>query len=288
MGAIHLGGVPSRRCLLLLFVDDRSRSSVVFSYPCSSRSPARAQTSTADTSDEATEAVSTSHDEEARALFEAGRIAFRDGRFEEARGHFQRSYELSGRAELLYNIASADDRLRHDEAALRGFEQYLAEVADAPNRAEVEARIAVLRAAIAANTPAAPSDGEAATPATPAATSSGPTVLFTWIAAGAALVTGALAIGFWVAANDQYAALDAGCLAMRGGCSRTEVASSGVETSVLLTNVFLVSSLVLTAATAIILPLELTSGSANSGANPEAPTAALRIGPGSLALEGSF
>jgi tetratricopeptide (TPR) repeat protein len=247
--------------------------------------PARAQTSTADTSDEATEAVSTSHDEEARALFEAGRIAFRDGRFEEARGHFLRSYELSGRAELLYNIASADDRLRHDDAALRGFEQYLAEVADAPNRAEVEARIAVLRAAIAANTPAAPSDGGAATPA---ATSSGPTVLFTWIAAGAALVTGALAIGFWVAANDQYAALDAGCLAMRGGCSRTEVASSGVETSVLLTNVFLVSSLVLTAATAIILPLELTSGSANSGANPEAPTAALRIGPGSLALEGSF
>lgn len=241
--------------------------------------PVRAQ------SDETTEAVSSSHDEEARALFEAGRIAFRDGRFEEARGHFQRSYELSGRAELLYNIASADDRLRHDEAALRGFEQYLAEVADAPNRAEVEARIAVLRAAIAANTPAAPSDGEAATPA---ATSSGPTVLFTWIAAGAALVTGALAIGFWVAANDQYAALDAGCLAMRGGCSRTEVANSGVETSVLLTNVFLVSSLVLTAATAIILPLELTSGSANSGANPEAPTAALRIGPGSLALEGSF
>lgn len=210
-------------------------------------------------------------------MFEAGRIAFRDGRFEEARGHFQRSYELSGRAELLYNIASADDRLRHDEAALRGFEQYLAEVADAPNRAEVQARIEVLRAALAASTPARPSEGAA--PGSP-----GPTVIFTWISAGAALVTGGLAVGFWVAANDQYAALDAGCLALRGGCTRDEVASSGVETSVLLTNVFLVSSLVLTAATAIILPLELMSGAAG----PEAPTAALRIGPGSVALEGSF
>lgn len=221
-------------------------------------------------------AVSASHDEEARALFEAGRIAFRDGRFEEAREHFQRSYDLSRRAELLYNIASAEDRLRNDEAALSGFELYLREVPDAPNRAEVEARIGVLRAALAESRPA-PSPGEAPS-------SSGPNLLFTWIAGGAALVTGGLAVGFWVAANDQYAGLDRGCLAVRGGCTPTEVASSGVETSVLLTNVFLVSSLVLTAATAILLPIELTSGPST----PESATAHLRIGAGSLVLEGSF
>lgn len=84
------------------------------------------------------------HDQEARALFEAGRTAFRAGRFDAALKHFEGAYELSERPELLYNIGSAADRLRMDARALEAFEQYLEAVPDAPNREEVQSRIRVL------------------------------------------------------------------------------------------------------------------------------------------------
>ncbi len=212
-------------------------------------------------------------DAEARALFEAGRIAFRDGRFGDARDHFVRSHELSGRDELLYNIASSQDRLRDDEAALATYEAYLEALPDAENRAEVEARIGALRAAL---------EGEEGSEGAPVATvpSGGPTVIATFVTGGLALVTGGLAIGFWVAANDQYASLERGCF-VTGGCDDLEIGASNVETSVTLTNVFLVSSLVLAAATAVVLPIELTTTSGSTAV-------ALRLGPGSLSVSGVF
>ena len=87
-------------------------------------------------------------DEEARQLFEAGRLAFTAGRFESALHSFERAHELSDRALLLYNIGTCYDRLRRDRQALETFRRYLAEVPDAANRAEVEARVAVLEDAI--------------------------------------------------------------------------------------------------------------------------------------------
>lgn len=107
-------------------------------------------------------------DAEAKALFQAGRVAFGEGRFDSALNYFRQAYQLSPRPALLYNIGSAADRLRRDAEALAAFEQYLEQVPDAENRAEVEARIKVLREATApqpvpalAPTPTAP--GPAAT-----------------------------------------------------------------------------------------------------------------------------
>ncbi len=88
-------------------------------------------------------------DQEARQLFEAGRIAFSDGRFEDALGSFQRSYELSGRPRLLFNIGASLDRLKRDREALDYFENYLEKVPDADNRREVEGRVRVLQEAVA-------------------------------------------------------------------------------------------------------------------------------------------
>jgi tetratricopeptide (TPR) repeat protein len=88
-------------------------------------------------------------DTEARALFDAGRAAFSAGRFEEALGHFRRSFELSGRAELHYNVGISADRLRRDAEALEAFRRYLAEVPGAENQEEVEARIAILERELA-------------------------------------------------------------------------------------------------------------------------------------------
>jgi tetratricopeptide (TPR) repeat protein len=84
-------------------------------------------------------------DDEARALFDAGEIAFDEGRYENALDYFRRSYTLSHRSGLLYNIGVCAERLRHDAEAIEAFEQYLAAVPDAPNRASVQARIRILR-----------------------------------------------------------------------------------------------------------------------------------------------
>ncbi|MBK6812549.1 MAG: tetratricopeptide repeat protein [Sandaracinaceae bacterium] len=74
----------------------------------------------------------TDNEEEARALFIAGRSAFDQGRFEEALSHFKRSYELSGRPELLYNIGTAADRVGRLEEAITAFRSYLEGSPDSP------------------------------------------------------------------------------------------------------------------------------------------------------------
>jgi tetratricopeptide (TPR) repeat protein len=89
-------------------------------------------------------------DKAARGLFEAGSVAFEEGRFEEALNHFSKAYELSpNRHLLLYNIGSSLDRLRRDKEALSNFEKYLELNPTAPNRPAVEARVRLLREAVA-------------------------------------------------------------------------------------------------------------------------------------------
>ncbi len=90
-----------------------------------------------------------SRDAEAFGLFEAAMAAFDDGRFEDAYEYFERSYALSGRPQLLFNLASTSERLRRDAEAVGYYERYLAAIPDAENRRFVEGRIAFLREAIA-------------------------------------------------------------------------------------------------------------------------------------------
>jgi tetratricopeptide (TPR) repeat protein len=89
----------------------------------------------------------TSEDEEARSLFEAARTAYAAGRYEAALERFREAYELSGRPALLFNMATAADRLRRDEEALDLYERFLAAQPESPQRPEVEARIRILREA---------------------------------------------------------------------------------------------------------------------------------------------
>ena len=88
-------------------------------------------------------------DAEAKALFQAGRFAFEDGRYEEALKNFERAYELSKRPQLLYNVGTAADRLRQNEKALKAFKEYLKKVPKSPNRREVEGRIRFLEKEVA-------------------------------------------------------------------------------------------------------------------------------------------
>ena len=98
------------------------------------------------------------HDAEAHAYFEAGRLAFGDGRYDEALTAFRRAYELSQRGQLLYNIGQCYDRMRRDQEALAAFQQFLAADPDSTNAAEVRARVAFLERAVADSTVATSTD----------------------------------------------------------------------------------------------------------------------------------
>ena len=93
-------------------------------------------------------------EEEARALFMAGRAAYDAGRYEAALDRFQEAYELSGRPSLLYNIGQAADRLRMDQLALESFEEFLAETPpETRNRDVAQRRVEFLRRSVAENRP---------------------------------------------------------------------------------------------------------------------------------------
>lgn len=138
--------------------------------------------------------ASGSEDEQARALFQAGRVAYEAGRYESALEHFRQAYELSGRAGLQYNIGQTADRLRLDEEALAAFELFLETVDEHPRIEEVQARVVVLRRTLAAQA-APPPEVVAATEAAEeerlerdqARTESSNTGLIIGISAGAAV-----------------------------------------------------------------------------------------------------
>ncbi|MCA9605036.1 MAG: tetratricopeptide repeat protein [Myxococcales bacterium] len=94
--------------------------------------------------------------EEAASAFHAGQAAYEAGRFPEALTYFERAYELTHEPDLLYNIATVQDRLRRDADALASYRAYLEAVPDTEARANIEARIQVLEAAVAASQQAAP------------------------------------------------------------------------------------------------------------------------------------
>lgn len=94
--------------------------------------------------------------DEARGAFAAGQAAYTAGRFAEALGYFERAYELTREPDLLYNIATVHDRLRHDAQALDAYRRYLEARPDADDRANIEARVRVLEGAIERESAAPP------------------------------------------------------------------------------------------------------------------------------------
>ncbi len=91
-------------------------------------------------------------DREARAQFLQGREAFARGQFLDAAERFERAYELSRRAVLLYNLGTSYDRLHRWEEARDAFRRYIREVPAAPEREEVNSRLAVIDQTIAHET----------------------------------------------------------------------------------------------------------------------------------------
>lgn len=181
-------------------------------------------------------------DEEGRGLFVAGRAAYEEGRYADALAYFQRSYEVSQRAALLYNIGQAQDRLRYDAEALESFRKYVALMPDAPNVKEANNRIRALEAIVERATkereaaaavatanesaPAASAPSAASEPAEPAPTQPAP--------AAATAATSDKAEGggllsqwwFWTAAGVVVSGVVVGAFVL-GASEETEKARAG-------------------------------------------------------------
>lgn len=121
-------------------------------------------------------------DKEARDLFQIGKEAFDEGRFERALKYFQDAYDLSHRAALLSNIGTALDRLRRDQEAVDTYKKYLEQVPQAQNRRLIEERIRIIESALARSKPApdepvaSPEPAQPAPPPQPIAAPANPTM----------------------------------------------------------------------------------------------------------------
>ncbi len=89
------------------------------------------------------------HDEDARLHFELGRRAYARADYETAAAEFERSFALSERAELHYNLFLVYHELGRDEEAVRALRAYLPHEDDPETRAHLEARLTRLEAAMA-------------------------------------------------------------------------------------------------------------------------------------------
>jgi tetratricopeptide (TPR) repeat protein len=77
----------------------------------------------------------------ARTAYARGQTAFNEGRYEEARVAFQEAYAAVPNPVVLVSLAECDLRLGRFDEALAGFEHYLKDRPDAPDRAQVEQKV---------------------------------------------------------------------------------------------------------------------------------------------------
>jgi len=109
-----------------------------------------------------TPALAGAQDGDSRAVFVEAVEAYEAGRFEEALELFERAYDMTGDAEVLFNVAAVLDRLRRDQEALTVYRAYLERGPAEEDREHVEARIRVLTAALEEER-ASEADADAAT-----------------------------------------------------------------------------------------------------------------------------
>jgi hypothetical protein len=112
----------------------------------------------------------------AKEIFEKGATEYNLGHFADAIGLFEKAYALDPSPIILFNIAQCHRQTANNERALFFYRRYLAEAPKAPNRAEVEKRIADLEQSIQEQKelqkkppPGIERDGEAPPPAKEAA-----------------------------------------------------------------------------------------------------------------------
>jgi tetratricopeptide (TPR) repeat protein len=98
--------------------------------------------------------------EQAKEHFDKGQTHYALGEFEQAADEFKEAFRVREVPIILYNIAQALRLSGNSQNAIFFYSQYLTRQPDATNRAEVEARIAELRAQLQRETGRPPRDVE--------------------------------------------------------------------------------------------------------------------------------
>ena len=93
---------------------------------------------------------SRAEEEDAKSIYERGKIAFALGRFGEAADLFERAFEKKPDPAMLYNAAQARRLAGDKKKALVLYQNYLRLFGERANASEVEGRISELKAAIEA------------------------------------------------------------------------------------------------------------------------------------------
>lgn len=162
----------------------------------------------------ATESEEPTRNELARRAYAEGSEHFNAERYEEALAAFQRSYDFERLPALLFNMASALDRLGRPEQAIARYEAYLAAMEEDANAPYVRSRIRLLQAELSEQSRDTQAMNEAAPeesseppgaepeplPAAEEPSRTGPIVLF---ALGGAALAAALGTGLRARALDS-------------------------------------------------------------------------------------
>ncbi|MBX3269843.1 MAG: hypothetical protein KF729_06260 [Sandaracinaceae bacterium] len=207
-------------------------------------------------------------DAEARGLFDAGESAYEAGRFADAERYFRESYELSGRAELLYNIALSAEQARHDQAAIDAYRGFLEALPDSPRAPRARNRLAALTQM------AGGSDGGRTDPSPGG--SGGPDVggVVLLASGGAVAIAGAVLVG--LAAADVASVENAA-----RGTTWAEVSDAYGRSEALSIAGFVLLGVGVVAASVGVVLFAVGGGDAPASAN-------LRLGPTGLTLAGAF
>jgi tetratricopeptide (TPR) repeat protein len=156
-------------------------------------------------------ALAQSNDQDAaRAHFMAGSAYYEQANYTDAVKEFNEAYRLSRRADLLYNIALAYERLEKWDQAISALHQYLRDKPEAQDRAIIQTRIENLdkRRAAAAAVVAPP-------PAPPPAPPKKPRHVASLVVGGIGAAALLASIGTGVAALELQSQLDSVCPARR-------------------------------------------------------------------------
>ncbi len=233
-----------------------------------------------------TEPPRVSRDDEAREAFLVGRDAYENGDFELALAQFQTSYAASGRPEILYNIATALDRLGRFEEALEYFGRYIEALPDADNHEFVRARMGVLRDLIDSRAAQERARAEAERQANEAAEP--PSIIPPIAVAGTGAALGIVSLGLLAKGHGDLDDVEATCEA--GGCRDVDavIDDSNVERTRAMVRAFGISGAVLAAAGTTWILLQDRDGDGDD--DEDAARVQLRpvVGFGTLHLQGSF
>lgn len=217
-------------------------------------------------------------------LFEESETLYNAGQFEEAAALLRRAYELHPDATLLFNLARALEGMGDLDGAIDGYERYLAEADDPPDRGAVEARLDTLRvqrAALAREAESWAEEPERDGTGNAGASDDEPRVdPIPWLVLAGGVVVLGVGAGLGVAAEDlgiqaQSEPVMAEAVALH---DEATALATGANALLILGGVAILAGL-----TWGIIALAVEGEAGDGGAS-----AALRIGPGTVAVTGRF